>query len=185
MKFGNAVALIPESHIHAVHAAIHFAFSHQFASGGLNFFRDIARLSNSSGWSWDLFTYTALRARAEHCCYWALRLGQGLANLDIPPHVLKDLSPRISPRFAAVIEKHLSQVVLRAENACPSVELRRRMWAYALCLRATAFHNSEDWQIGRTSGIRNQPLRHFGNHLLRAPAWSRYVASLFPLLIAT
>lgn len=185
IKIGNAVALIPDGHVHAVHAAIHFAFSHQFTSGALNFFRDIERLSSGSDWSWDDFTRIALSSDAAACCYWALRLSQSLGHVEVPGFVLQRLSPPFSPRFAAILDKHLQQVVLRSENACPSVELRRRMWAFALGLPAEAFNQSGDWQLAPASIASKRKWRRVGNHLLRAPAWSRYVASLVPLLIAT
>jgi len=172
---------VPDAHLHAVHAAIHFAYSHGFASGGLNVFRDVVMLRRNGALSWDGFLEAAIRTRSESCCYWTLRLARALSGLSVPETVLGALSPRLGDRISAMLEEHFSQLVLRADHACPSVELRQRLWEFGLQIERS--------HIGSASILEHSPnpdlsphgtsaWRRVGAHFRRAPKWSRYVASL-------
>jgi hypothetical protein len=179
--------LVPERHLHAVHAAIHFAYSHQFLSGGLNAFRDIATLSDSGEWSWNEFVATARRTGSESCCYWTLRLARGLTGLPVPTDVLDAISPVLGDRVSSVLEEHFSQLVLRAEHACPSVELRRRLWEYALHIEGLGNSTSQFFEVrpDPNQAYREASLfRKISVNIRRAPKWSRYVASLLGPSIA-
>jgi hypothetical protein len=180
IKLGATAARVPELHLHATHAAIHFGYSHQFTSGGLNFFRDLAVLTRAGDWSWERFVETAERTGAQSCCYWTLRLANALIGLPVPAEVLATLSPRLGDRVSSVLEEHFSQLVMRAEHSCPSVDLRHRLWAFALGVEEPIGRH-KTWEprlgIGGTSQGQSA-LRRFGWHLRRAPEWSRYVASL-------
>jgi hypothetical protein len=181
LDLGRVHVLVPDRHLHAVHAAIHFGYSHQFESGGLNFFRDMTALSTSSDWSWRLYIESARRSGAEACCYWSLRLAAARTDLVVPAEVLDALSPRLGDRIDSVLEEHFSQIILRAEHSCPSVELRHRMWAFALNLRSKAGRTSAHWlpEFSATRSSRTRTaIRRVGAHLRRAPQWSRYIARL-------
>lgn len=172
--------LVPDSHLHAVHAAIHFAYSHRFVSGGLNVFRDFVALRHSGALSWDGFLEAAVRTRSESCCYWTLRLARALAGVDVPDVLLTALSPGLGDRISAVLEAHFSQLVLRADHACPSVELRQRLWEFALQIKRSDIATSD---LEHSLTLEAPPpdssaLRRVGAHFRRAPKWSRYVASL-------
>jgi putative nucleotidyltransferase-like protein len=173
--------LVPEPHLHAVHVAIHFAYSHQFASGGLNSFRDLATMRNCGVLTWEQFIAAAAQTQSESSCYWTLRLARSIGGLSVPQHVLDRLSPRLGQRMSAILEQHFSQLILRAEHACPSVELRNRLWALALQVSETDERVSTNWNNGPESETALRPhsvLRRMGAHVRRAPKWSRYVASL-------
>jgi len=181
IQIGSAHALVPEIHHHAVHAAIHFAYSHQFLSGRLNFFRDLSALTSRPDWSWDRFTDIATGSASQPACYWALRLARAVTGQAVPSAVLEKLSPQLGDRISSVLEKHFTQLVLRAEHSCPSVELRHRLWAFALRLPDSTGRTSQAWLPPSHSGAQTRQhsrLRHLGTHLRRAPRWSRYVASL-------
>ncbi len=170
---------VPESHLHAVHAAIHFAYSHQFASGGLNIFRDIAMLSAVGALDWDAFTETAHRTGSESCCYWTIRLARALGGISVPDAVMQRLSPRIGSWSLSILEQHFSQLILRAKNSCPSVELRNRLWAFALQVSPADSTRTRRWDDGlELDRARHSSLRRLITHVGRAPRWSRYVASL-------
>lgn len=176
----GAQARVPDPHLHAVHAAIHFAYAHQFTSGGVNVFRDLATLRESGTLSWDGFLLAAVRTRSESCCYWTLRLARTLAGLSVPDVLLASLSPRLGDRISAVLEEHFSQLVLRAEHACPSVELRQRLWEFALQIKRSDTGGSSLMEHAPESSnhAERSALRRVGAHFRRAPKWSRYVASL-------
>lgn len=173
--------LVPDPHVHAVHAAIHFAYSHGFASGGLNVFRDLVMLRSRGGLTWDGFLNAAVRTRSESCCYWTLRLARSLAAIDVPDVLLDALSPQLGDRISAMLETHFSQLVLRADHACPSVELRQRLWEFALQIKRSEIRSASMLEHSASSESRRSEasaLRRVGAHVRRAPEWSRYVASL-------
>ena len=174
-------ARVPEPHLHAVHAAIHFAYSHQFTSGALNVFRDLAMLTDRGALNWEKFAAVARQTDSESSCYWTLRLARSFGALAVPTDVLKELSPALGERALSILEQHFSQLILRADHACPSVELRRRLWTFALQIRGSHSVPSAHWDeqgpsdSTRTSG---STLKRLGSHFRRANTWSRYVASL-------
>ena len=172
---------VPEPHIHAVHACIHFAWSHRFSGGRLNVFRDLAALHGAGTLSWAALVEAAHRTRSEACCYWTLRLARALTSLPVPNEVLSELSPPLSERLLSVLEQHISQLVLRSECACPSVGLRDRLWALSLHVKRPRPVEPPRWRLLQdpdSDGSLRGPLRRVGAHILRAPRWSRYVASL-------
>ncbi len=123
----------------------------------------------------------AVRTRSESCCYWTLRLARSLAVIGVPDVLLDALSPQLGGRISAMLEAHFSQLVLRADHACPSVELRQRLWEFALQIKrsdvgsASILEHSASSESGRSEA---SALRRVGAHVRRAPEWSRYVASL-------
>lgn len=180
---GGVLVRVPEPHLHAVHAAIHFAWSHRFHGGRLNVFRDLAALHSSGTLSWDKLVTTAHRTRSETSCYWTLRLARSLTQLPVPDSVLAELSPALNERTLSVLERHISQLVLRSNYACPSVVLRDRLWALALQVKRPDRVEPAHWEISAATASRRFPgesVRRVGAHLLRLPRWSRYVASLIP-----
>lgn len=180
VNLGGTLVLVPDPHLHAVHAAIHFAHSHGFVSGGLNVFRDFAALRQSGALTWDGFLAAAVRTRSESCCYWALRLARSLAGVDVPDVLLTALSPQLGDRISAVLEAHFSQLVLRSDHACPSVELRQRLWEFALQIKRSDIATSdlEHSVMLAAPPSDSSALRRVGAHFRRAPKWSRYMASL-------
>jgi hypothetical protein len=169
-----------ELHMHAVHAAIHFAWCHQLATGGTNIFRDLAAIQRTPGFSWQRFVSLARRTGSQTSCYWTLRLGRGLVGLAIPNEVLSALAPDMSEQLLDVLERHFAQVVLRSELACPSAALRHRLWAFALQTEKIRTDEAMQWD----AGVRDRHpqamrvLRRVPSHLRRVRAWSLYVASL-------
>jgi hypothetical protein len=181
LKIGAVSVRVPEPHIHAVHVCIHFAWSHRFMDARLNVFRDLAALHSAGTLSWEALVKAAHRTRSETCCYWALRLARALTSLPVPDDVLAELSPSLSERLLSVLEHHISQLVLRSDRACPSVGLCERMWALSLQVKRPRPVEPARWKVSQekdSQGSLRGPLRRVGAHILRAPRWSRYVASL-------
>jgi hypothetical protein len=182
LTIGGQRVRVPAAQFLAVHACIHFAWSHRFAGGRLNVFRDLAALHASGALSWDGLVAAAHRTHSEACCYWTLRLARALADLPVPNDILAELSPPLTARVRSVLEQHISQLVLRSECACPSAGLRDRMWALALQVTRPRPEEPARWGVQETGspGSLRGPLRRVGAHILRVPRWSRYVTSLLP-----
>jgi hypothetical protein len=180
LPLGDVQVRVPEKHVHAVHAAIHFAWSHHFESGGMNAFRDLAALEASGRFSWTRFVEIAQQTGAEACCYWTVRLARSLGGLAISQEVLRELAPPISEPLLLLLEEHFSQLMLRSNRACPSVMLRHRLWAFALQTGSPVGEESMRWDVkGRANAQRGpRRLRHVVSHVQRLREWSLYITSL-------
>ncbi len=188
VQLGESRVRVLEPHLHAVHAAIHFAWSHRFESGAVNIFRDLAALHTLRDFSWEQFVARSHETRSETCCYWTMRLARELTSLPVPSEVLAELAPVLSERLLSVLEQHFSALLVRASYACPSTTLRRRLWALALDVKDADFGNSAKWLAPIRPNADRRPiakLRLFADHVRRVPTWSRYVASLFALTFET
>jgi hypothetical protein len=169
-----------EPHLHAVHAAIHFAWCHRFMTGATNAFRDLTAIERTVGFSWKRFIALAHKTRSETSCYWTLRLARSLTNLPVPDDVLTELAPNLSEALLQVLERHFAQLVLRSEHACPSVTLRDRLWAFALQTERTRTDEAMQWD----AGVRESPpptarmLRRVVSQTRRVRDWSLYLTSL-------
>jgi hypothetical protein len=179
--FAGAKVRVPEIHVHAVHNAIHFAWSHRFESGGLNAFRDLTALATSGQFSWTRFVEVARQTRSTACCYWTLRLAHSLTGLVVPAEILSQLAPKINEPFLSLLEEHFAQLILRSERACPSVTLRHRLWAFALQTRPLASEEALQWDLDARAKApqRMRWLRRVGSHVHRVRRWSQYINGLF------
>lgn len=177
---GRAQVRVPERHLHALHAAIHFAWSHCLESGALNAFRDLAVLT-AHDFSWTRLAALARDTRSETSLYWTLRLARRLAGLGVPADVLAQLAPPLGERTLALLERHFVQIICRTERVCPSVTLRRHLWTLAL---GTARVPRDEFRAVDASAPRTRAtatlatVRRVGAHLRRVHRWSRYVGSL-------
>jgi hypothetical protein len=167
-------------HMHAVHTAIHFAWGHRFVTGGTNAFRDLSAIERTAGFSWKKFVALARQTGSETCCYWTLRLARSLTDLPVPENVLTELAPNLSEPLLSVLERHLSQLVLRSPRACPSATLRHRLWAFALGTDGTKVDEALQWDAAvRKNPPRPTPrVRRVLSHVRRIRAWSLYVTSM-------
>ena len=167
-------------HMHAIHTAIHFAWGHRFVTGGTNAFRDLSAIERTAGFSWKKFVALSHQTGSETCCYWTLRLARSLTDLPVPDDVLTALAPSLSEPLLFVLERHLSQLVLRSPRACPSATLRHRLWAFALQTDGTKADEALQWDTEvRANPSRPTPgVRRVLSHVRRIRAWSMYVTSL-------
>lgn len=186
LTFGGVPVLVPETHLYAVHSAIHFAWSHRFESGAMNAFRDLAALESTADFSWARLIEAARRARAETSCYWTARLARSLAGVRVPDSVLKALAPPIVEPFLFLLEEHFSQMILRSGHACPSVALRDRLWAFALQTKPAVTEESPRSiaAVGGNAMPRMGVVRQLRSHLQRTRQWSLYIGNLFTTLAA-
>lgn len=181
VRVGRATVTVPEPHAHIVHASIHFAWSHAFESGALNAFRDIAVLSSADGFSWDRLVDAARQAGSATSVYWTLRLARRLAGLDVPASALDQLAPPLGERTLSVLEHHLTHIICRTEYACPSIALRRKLWAAAL-----GGSHAEPYEFNARAGTTRARFtvatlaaaRRLAAQLRRLPIWSCYCIGL-------
>ena len=177
-------ASVPDLHMLAVHAAIHFAWCHKFMTGGTNVFRDLNAIERTADFSWEKFVALANQTRSQAACYWTLRLAKGLTDLAVPEAVLSTLAPSIGEPLLCVLERHFAQLALHSESACPSATLRHRLWAFALQADGSGTNQANQWDaaVAESASQTVRALRRVPAHARRIRAWSLYVTSMFAAL---
>ena len=132
MRVGAGRALAMHPLHHAVHIAIHLAWSHMMRFGAWNAFRDLDALAAARAFDWSNFTETARRWGASTCGYWTLRLARTLSGLTVPNDVMLELRPELPEVVARPLARHFVNGLLRAEYVCPSVRLTQLLWNLAI-----------------------------------------------------
>jgi hypothetical protein len=145
VQVGASSALVPSAEDQLLHAALHFAWSHEMSFGTWRTLRDVSRLA-SSGVEWDGFIRDARAARGATCCYWTLRLSRELAAAEIPERVLAELSPRLPASILDRLARFFALQALPLPSAAPtSVSLSRALWGLAIRPRGQGHGGSRPW----------------------------------------
>ncbi|MFL5613863.1 MAG: nucleotidyltransferase family protein [Gemmatimonadaceae bacterium] len=129
---GSVPAFVMHPSHHAVHVAIHFAWSHMLKLGAWNAFRDLATLSATGVLDWNEFARLATRWGASSCSYWTLCLGRALSGLTAPAEVMNQLCPALPEFVRRPLGRHFIRILARAEPACPSARLDQLLWSLAM-----------------------------------------------------
>lgn len=143
---GHALVMQPDHH--AVHLAIHFAWSHMLRWGAWHAFRDLNALGASRTLDWDAFVDTALRWGAASSCYWTLRLGAALSTLPVSRDVLARLEPRFATTLAKPLMRHFVNALARGD-ACPSVRLDHALWTLAMQPGREGHGRTRPWTVSQ------------------------------------
>ena len=147
VTIGDAHAFVMHPVHHAIHVAIHFAWSHMLKMGGWHAFRDLGTLAAAEMFDWNEFVETALHWRASHCCYWTLRLAQTLADFEAPPSVLERLGPSLPEIIRRPLARHFLNELVPADVACPPPRLDRALWSLAMQPRREGHALVRPWLV--------------------------------------
>jgi len=184
ITIAGAPALVPSAEDQLVHAALHFAWSHEMTFGTWRTLRDVKRIVASNTLDWNAFIARARAVRGGTCCYWTLRLARDLAGVAVPREVLDALSPRLPEPMMRRMTYFFAQQALPTPGASiKSVSLSRALWSLAIRPRAQGhgasrpWLDTEEWVRGpdgamhtaQTSGARRFLAQGFG--LLRSLAY--------------
>lgn len=132
MRVGGGHALIMHPSHHAVHIAIHLAWSHMMRLGAWNAFRDLNALNAAHALDWSDVIAIARRWGASSCCYWTLRLARVLSGLVVPDRAIQELCPQFPELVRRPLTRHFVNGVTRGERVCPSVRLNQLLWNLAM-----------------------------------------------------
>jgi len=143
---GHRVLVLDPTH-HALHIAIHFAWSHIMRVGGWHAFRDLATLQGAGLLDWEALVPAAVRARAASCCYWTLTLARRMTGLPVPDDVLAELAPAGSRALRDRLERHFVHVLLRRDATRPSVGLDRALWNMAIQPQRQGHGDIRPWVV--------------------------------------
>jgi len=184
ITIASAPALVPSAENQLVHAALHFAWSHEMTFGTWRTLRDVERIIATNTLDWNAVIARAKAVRGGTCCYWTLRLARDLAGVTVPRAVLDALSPRLPEPVLRRMTCYFAQQALPTPGAgINSVSLSRALWSLAIRPRAQGhgasrpWLDTEEWVRGpdgamhtaRTSGARRFLAQGFG--LLRSLAY--------------
>lgn len=170
IRVGTASALVPAAEDQLLHAALHFAWSHEMAFGAWRTLRDVERLTSGGEVQWNVFVEKAVAARGASCCYWTLRLACELVGAPVPDEVLRALSPRLPSRVLNSLSVYFAVHALPVEGiTTQSVSVSRALWTLAIGPRGQGHRASrpwvdtEDWvrNGGRMEPAHSSPVRQF------------------------
>jgi hypothetical protein len=180
VTIGGHPASVPSAEEQLLHAALHFAWSHEMTFGAFRTLRDVERILATSQVDWPTVVRKARAARGATCCYWTLRLARDLAGVEVPPEVLTELSPRLPERVLRALTRYFADHALpNPDLILSSVSLSRALWTLGVRPRAQGHGSSRPWldteewvrvpggmQNTRTSATRRLLKQSFG--LLRS-----------------
>lgn len=136
-----------DENFHALHIAIHFAWSHAMRAGAWNAFRDLGALTRRAEFDWDVLVEMAREARAATCCYWTLRLARSMTGLAVPDRVLDRLAPRLPHAALDRLEAHFVNVIARRDATQLSLWLDRALWSFAIQPTRQGHGGARPWTV--------------------------------------
>jgi hypothetical protein len=143
---GGQPAFVPSAEDQLLHAALHFAWSHEMTFGAFRTLRDVERIIAASPIDWTVLIQKARKARGATCCYWTLRLARDLAGVDVPPEVMSELSPRLPERMLRALTRYYAEHALpNPDHIVSSVSLSRALWTIGVRPRAQGHGPSRPW----------------------------------------
>jgi hypothetical protein len=146
IRIGGHTALVPSVENQILHAALHFAWSHEMTFGAWRTLQDVERITRSSDVQWDEFIRKARAALGATCCYWTLRLARELAGAKVPEQVLAALAPPLPARVLRSLTQYFALQALPIEGSTTrSVSLSRALWTLAMRPGAQGHGASRPW----------------------------------------
>lgn len=131
---GNTPVRVPSVEDLLLHACLHFAWSNKLRHAAWRTFADAHAIIADPAFDWDRFLATARSRRAKLCCYWTLRLGRAVADLDVPDDVLARLDPASGGRIATLLERHFA-IQLADHSAEEEIADRVHRWLWLAAMR--------------------------------------------------
>lgn len=173
---GGQPAFVPSAEDQLLHAALHFAWSHEMTFGAFRTLRDVERIVAAAPIDWPAIVRKARAARGGTCCYWTLRLARDLTGVRVPAEVMTQLEPRLPQRMLRSLTRYFAEHALpNPDLIVSSVSLSRALWALGVQPRRQGHGRSRPWldteewvrvpggmRSGRTSAARRLIRHSFG-----------------------
>jgi hypothetical protein len=133
VRVGNTDVRVPSVEDLLVHACLHFAWSNKLRHAAWRAFADCHAIISDPAFDWDRFLAAVSSRRTKRCCYWTLRLGRVIADLDVPDDVLTRLDPAKGGLIATFLERHfVTQLTDHAAEKAIAERMQRWLWLAAL-----------------------------------------------------
>jgi hypothetical protein len=178
LTVGGQPAFVPSPEDQLLHAALHFAWSHEMTFGAFRTLRDVERIVAASPIDWPAIVQKARAARGGTCCYWTLRLARDLTGVDVPAAVMEQLAPRLPRHMLRSLTRYFAEHALpNPDLIVNSVSLSRALWNLGVRPRSQGHGGSRPWLdteewVRVPGGMRNG----------RASAARRFIRHSFGLL---
>jgi hypothetical protein len=178
ITIAGSTALVPSPEDQLIHAALHFAWSHEMAFGAWRTLRDVERIVATNALDWNALVTRATATRGATCCYWTLRLARDLAGVSVPDTVLAALSPRLPESVLRRLTRYFAQQALPTPAAViNSVSLGRALWTLGVRPRGQRHGSSRPW-LDTEEWVRGPD----GMHSARPSGARRFLSHGFGLL---
>jgi hypothetical protein len=146
IAIGGSPAFVPSAEAQLVHAALHFAWSHEMAFGAWRTWRDIERIVASGAVDWPAVVRSARESGGATCCFWALRLARDAAGVAVPEEVLSALAPPLPRTILRRLALHyVDQALPSGSTATTSVSVSRALWGLGIQPRRAGHGTSRPW----------------------------------------
>ena len=146
ITIGGQPALVPSPEDQLLHAALHFAWSHEMTFGAFRTLRDVERILTASPIDWGTLVQNARAARGATCCYWTLRMARDLVGVEVPANVLAELSPQLPERMLRGLTRYYAEHALpNPDLIVSSVSLSRALWSLGVRPRSQGHGASRPW----------------------------------------
>ena len=145
LTVGGQPAWVPSPEHQLLHAALHFAWSHEMTFGAFRTLRDVERIVARGPLDWAALVEAARAARGATCCYWTLRLARDLAGVSVPSEVLAELGPRLPALVLRSLTKYFAEHALPGPDLVSSVSLSRALWSLGVRPRSQGHRGSRPW----------------------------------------
>lgn len=146
---GGTPVRVPSVEDLLLHTCLHFAWSNKLRRGAWRAYADAHAIIADPAFSWDRFVPIVTSRRARQCCYWTLRLGRAVADLNVPDDVLRRLDASSGGRFATLLERHFAiQISDPVAEASVSQRARRWLWFAAMQERSMSDEADQLWNEG-------------------------------------
>jgi hypothetical protein len=180
LTIGGHPAYVPSPEDQLLHAALHFAWSHEMTFGAFRTLRDVERIVARNALDWNELVRGARASRGATCVYWTLRLARDLAGVGVPTAVLDQLAPRLPSRVLRSLVRYFAEHALpNPDLIVNSVALSRAMWRLGVRPRSQGHGGSRPWldtqewvRVPGGGGMRKAP----------ASAARRFIQQSFGLL---
>jgi hypothetical protein len=146
LTIGGFPAYVPSPEDQLIHAALHFAWSHEMTFGAFRTIRDVERIVARDPIDWAGLVQRARASRGATCCYWTLRLAHDLSGVEVPEEVLGQLAPKLPQRVLRSLVRYYAEHALpNADLIVNSVALSRAMWTLGVRPRSQRHGSSRPW----------------------------------------
>jgi hypothetical protein len=184
ITINGAPALVPSPEDQLLHAALHFAWSHEMSFGMWRTIRDVERILATNAIDWRAMVEKSRASRGVTCTFWTLRLARDLAGVEVPGDVLDALSPRLPTRILRKLAAHYAEHAFpRPRAPASSVSVARALWSLGIQPRSQGhgasrpWLDTEEWVRG-PEGMRNVHTSGAKRFLAHGFGFLRSVASL-------
>ena len=130
LTIGGQPAYVPSPENQLLHAALHFAWSHEMTFGAFRTLRDVERILAASPIDWPTMVRKHARRAARRAATGPCGWRAIWQEWTVPPEVLAQLAPRLPERVLRALTRYFAEHALPTPDLMvSSVSLSRALWS--------------------------------------------------------